>query len=96
MNIEEFLKEITRKLNVNDQFDMDISLSRMGLESYTPEGNSQFINFYHRGALTAALLDVRLLGLSHGTKGLREVFLELLKEYGKYKPFPKKNSLIYL
>ena len=77
MNIEEFLKEITRKLNVNDQFDMDISLSRMGLESYTPEGNSQFINFYHRGALTAALLDVRLLGLSHGTKGLREVFLEL-------------------
>ncbi|MCH9029784.1 MAG: hypothetical protein IH819_09275 [Bacteroidetes bacterium] len=46
-----------------------------------------FINFYNKGAVTAALLDIRLLELSNGTRGLREVLLELLKKYGKYKPF---------
>jgi predicted metalloprotease with PDZ domain len=49
----------------------------------------QFINFYNKGAVTAAMLDIRILELSGGKKGLREVFLELLDEYGKDKPFPE-------
>ena len=35
--------------------------------------------------------DIRLLELSNGTRGLREVFLELLNKYGKNKPFPEKD-----
>jgi len=91
MNIEDFLNEISNMLTINSKFNKDMSLSRMSLDSYTSEGNSQFSNFYYRGALTAALLDVKLLELSHRTKGLREVFLQLLKEYGKNKPFSEKK-----
>jgi predicted metalloprotease with PDZ domain len=49
----------------------------------------EFLNFYNKGAITAALLDIRLLELSAGKSGLREVFLNLLEEYGKDKPFPE-------
>jgi predicted metalloprotease with PDZ domain len=49
----------------------------------------QFLNFYNKGAIVAAFLDIRLLELSNGKRGLREVFLELLDKYGKYKPFPE-------
>ena len=37
------------------------------------------------------MLDIRLLELSNGTRGLREVLLELLEKYGKYKPFPEND-----
>jgi predicted metalloprotease with PDZ domain len=49
----------------------------------------EFLNFYNKGAVTAALLDIRLLELSEGKRGLREVFLDFLEEYGKDKPFPE-------
>lgn len=39
------------------------------------------------GALTATILDIRLLRLSNGRRGLREVYLEFIKKYGKDKPF---------
>ena len=51
----------------------------------------QFLNFYNKGAVTAALLDIRLLELSGGKRGLREVYLELLNKYGKDKPFPEDD-----
>ena len=91
LSTEDLLKEFSRKLLINERFDNDISLSEMSLGSYKPAVNSQFINFYHRGAITAALLDIRLLELSQGKKGLREVYLQLLHDYGKYKPFPEEN-----
>lgn len=91
MTPKEFMQDIETKLRTNDQFDKDYSLSAMSLESYQPKGSRAFINFYNKGAVTAALLDIRLLELSKGKKGLREVFLSLLKKYGKNKPFPEKD-----
>lgn len=88
---EEYLETISDNLRMNDQFDPDISLSRMSTEVYSPEVLDEFINFYNRGAVTAALLDIRLLELSGGIYGLRELFLELLNKYGKYRPFPEKK-----
>jgi predicted metalloprotease with PDZ domain len=84
---EEYLKNISEELNVNDHFDQSISLTEMSKEVYTEEGRQQFFNFYNRGAVTAAMLDIRLLELSHGKRGLRNVLLDLLKRYGKNKPF---------
>jgi predicted metalloprotease with PDZ domain len=49
----------------------------------------EFLNIYEKGAVTAAMLDIRLLELSNGKLGLREVFLDLLEQYGKNKPFPE-------
>ena len=37
------------------------------------------------------MLDIRLLELSGGKRGLREVFLELLDKYGKDKTFPEDD-----
>ena len=91
MTTQEFLDQLTAKLNVNDRFDKDMSLTQMAKTVYTDKGNAQFGNVYNRGAATAAMLDIRLLELSHGKRGLREVFLKLLKEYGKSRPFPEKD-----
>lgn len=96
MTPEEFLSQLTAKLNVNDNFDKDMSLTEMAKTVYTEKGNNQFVNVYNRGAATAAMLDIRLLELSHGTKGLREVLLQLLNEYGKKRPFPEKEFFTIL
>jgi predicted metalloprotease with PDZ domain len=89
ISIEEYLGIISEKLIFNDRFDKDVSLIQMSLEAYNADVIGEFLNFYHRGALTAAMLDIKLLELSNGTRGLREVFLELLQMYGKAKPFPE-------
>jgi len=91
MTAEEFLEQFSTKLNINDDFDKNMSLTEMAQKVYTPEGGHQFSNVYNRGAATAALLDIRLLELSGGKRGLREVFLDLLETYGKKRPFPEKS-----
>jgi predicted metalloprotease with PDZ domain len=88
---DKYLNEISIKLQINDMFNPFMSLSDMSLKVYDDEVIQQFYNFYCRGAVTAALLDIRLLELSNGSRGLRELFLELLKEYGKDKPFPEDS-----
>jgi len=91
MTTDQFLQEMSQKLRVNDSFNKQMSLTDMAQKVYTPEGGSQFGNVYQRGAVTAAFLDIRLLELSKGTRGLRELFLDLLHQYGKEKPFSEKN-----
>jgi len=54
-------------------------------------GSSQFSNVYNKGALVAALLDIRLLELSGGAKGLREIILELIETYGPENAFSEAN-----
>jgi len=88
---EEYLNQFSRKLRINDDFNPNISLSKMSLEVYVDSVKPQFFNFYNRGAATAALLDIRLLELSNGKRGLREVYLDLLERYGKDRPFPEDS-----
>ncbi|GAB3226212.1 peptidase M61 [Hymenobacter seoulensis] len=71
--------------------DTTYSLSRLGLNSFSDEGQQQYGNIYQRGALTAGLLDLRLLELSGGKRGLRDVLVELAKQYGPSKPISEKN-----
>ncbi|MCH7963663.1 MAG: peptidase [Bacteroidetes bacterium] len=89
ISIEEYLEIISEKLTFNDRFDEKISLSQISLEAYNVSLYNEFINFYTRGAVTAAMLDIKLLDLSNGKRGLRELLLELLDKYGKDKPFPE-------
>lgn len=67
-----------------------MSLSQMSLTCYN-EGGLQFGNVYNKGALVAALLDIRLLELSGGTKGLREIILQLIETYGPENAFSEEN-----
>ena len=66
-----------------------ISLVEMSKGVYQDSIIDQFINFYNRGSITAAMLDLRLLELSGGTRGWREVYIDLLMKYGKDNPFPE-------
>lgn len=87
MDLETYLNNMVQKIQVDGFLDKSWSLKDLASRSYTPKGQQQFVNIYCRGALVAGLLDLRLLQLSDGERGLREVILELLAKYGKGKPF---------
>ena len=88
---DEYLDRMSEKLTINDRFRQDISLTDLSKQVYDEAITMQFLNFYNKGAVTAALLDIKLLELSGGKRGLREVYLELLDKYGKDKPFPEDD-----
>ena len=84
---KDYLNYLSDKINKSQDYSSDYSLVRISKEWSTDEGNKQYGNIYQLGALTAAMLDLKLLDLSDGKKGLREVYLELISSYGKDKPF---------
>ncbi|GAB3830303.1 peptidase M61 [Pontibacter rugosus] len=91
MDLTAYLKDQREKLTIDEQMDKNYSLQKLALTSYTPEGQQQYGNIYMRGAVVATLLDIRLLELSDGKRGLREVINELSKEYGPNKAFPENE-----
>ncbi len=94
ISLDDYLAEIKDKVTYDHQeADTTYALSRLGLQSFTDEGQAQYGNIYQRGAVTAALLDLRLLELSGGKRGLREVLLELTHRYGPNKPFAEKEFI---
>ncbi|GAB2598920.1 M61 family metallopeptidase [Spirosoma areae] len=91
IDLPEYCEELSQKVQVDKQLDTTYSLSRLAMTCYTPEGQKQYVNIYHRGALVAALLDIRLLELSGGQRGLREVINDLAATYGPNRPFPENE-----
>ena len=87
VSFEDYLNYLSEKINKSQDYRSDYSLVRISKEWSSDEGNKQYGNIYQLGALTAAMLDLKLLDLSDGKKGLREVYLELISSYGKDKPF---------
>ncbi len=83
------LNEFRIKKNVADGY--HLSLTEMSLTCYTPEGGAEFTNVYYKGAAVAALLDIKLLELSNGQKGLRELILELIDTYGPNNAFSEAD-----
>ncbi|MBX7150407.1 peptidase [bacterium] len=90
INEQQFLGVITQKLKISDGFRKDVSLQELSLGSFG-ELNSQYQNIYYKGALTAMILDMKLLELSKGKTGLREIIKQLSKKYGPKKTFSEKN-----
>lgn len=87
ITIETLLARFQSKKAFADTYSPTMSLSEMSLTCYTEAGNAQYGNVYQKGALVAALLDIRLLELSNGSRGLREVILELIDIYGPENAF---------
>jgi predicted metalloprotease with PDZ domain len=73
-----------------------LSLKDIGLNCYTETGQQNFSNVYHKGAMVAAMLDIKLLELSNGQSGLRELILNLQGEFNKDRPFSETefNSIL--
>jgi predicted metalloprotease with PDZ domain len=91
-SLSDYLTDLSRKVQVDQTyFDRNYSLSKLSLTCYSDSGQKQYSNIYYRGALAASLLDIRLLELSDGKRGLREVIQELMKQYGPEKSFSEKD-----
>ena len=89
---EEYLKKVFQKMEIDrTKYDSTYSLRELALTSYSDSGQAQYGNIYMRGALTAGLLDIRLLELSGGTRGLQDVIAELTRKYGKRRAFPEAS-----
>lgn len=91
MDLPTYFEELSQKIAYDKSLDTTYSLSKLGLTCYTDEGQRQYGNIYARGALVAGLLDIRLLELSNGKRGLREVINELATTYGPNQAFPEKE-----
>ena len=87
ISLEEYLDGMSQKIRMAESFGTEYSLGRLSLEWSTPSGLRQYGNIYQLGALTGMMLDLRLLELSKGTRGLREVFIELIERFGVERPF---------
>ena len=87
---DEYLKKVIQKMRIDRaNFDSTYSLRELALTSYSDSGQAQYGNIYMRGALTAGLLDIRLLELSGGSRGLQDLIADLTRKYGKRRAFPE-------
>ena len=91
ITVDEYIGRLSNKAKTNEIFRQDISLAELSLGVYSEAITMQFMNFYNKGAIVATFLDLKLLELSNGKRGLREVFVDLLNKYGKSKPFSEKE-----
>jgi len=85
ISLDEYLKTMNNKIRTGESFDQTLSLVDLSLQS--TEKQDQYADIYQKGAVVSCLLDIRLLELSNGTKGLREVINQLYKDYGAHKAF---------
>lgn len=89
---EQYLAKVLQKMQVDRAvYDSTYSLRELALTSYSDSGQKQYGNIYMRGALTAGLLDIRLLELSGGKQGLQDLILELARRFGKQRAFPEST-----
>ena len=90
--LPEYLAMLAGKIRDDrTEYDTTVSLVQLALTSYTDAGQRQYPNIYMRGAIVAGLLDIRLLELSGGSRGLREVIRDLATRYGKRRAFPEDS-----
>ncbi|MFT5478575.1 MAG: putative metalloprotease with PDZ domain, partial [Planctomycetota bacterium] len=90
-NLESHLQTLSRKIQTSRFFDQDYSLAQISTEWATDAGARQYPNVYQLGAVTASILDLRLLELSKGERGLRDVFLDFVKQHGPKAPFDSER-----
>lgn len=89
---EEYLAKVIEKMRIDRaRYDSTWSLRELALTSYSDSGQAQYGNIYMRGALTAGLLDIRLLELSGGQRGLQDLIVDLANRFGKRRAFPEST-----
>jgi predicted metalloprotease with PDZ domain len=89
ISLNDYLNVLHKKLSHAEGFDKKISLTHLAIHS--TEMMDQYQNIYQKGAIIAGLLDIRLLELSGGTRGLREVINELAEKYGPDNSFNEET-----
>ena len=83
---DEFLKVIEEKMDGASGFDDELPFTEMSLGALDKYEN-QYTNVYQKGALIGMCLDLKLLHLSDGQYGIRELLRTLSETYGIEKSF---------
>ncbi|MFY0599087.1 MAG: hypothetical protein JXR03_05415 [Cyclobacteriaceae bacterium] len=94
VDVDSYLEDaLSYKMLVDEYyFDSSWSLKKISDESFDGgEAAKQYGNIYFRGSLVAGLLDIKLLELSDGESGLRELILDLIAKYGKGNPVSEET-----
>ncbi|HET7461516.1 MAG TPA: hypothetical protein VFJ82_09705 [Longimicrobium sp.] len=92
ISTEEYLGALAGKIRTDRRnYDSTWSMTKLAATSFTTEGARQYGNIYMRGAVISGLLDIRLLQLSGGRSGLRDLVRGLARDYGKSRPFPEDS-----
>ena len=78
---DEFLDVINQKMDGASGFDDELPFTEMSLGALDKYEN-QYTNVYEKGALIGMCLDLKLLDLSDGKYGIRELLQTLSKTYG--------------
>ncbi|MBI3219798.1 MAG: peptidase M61 [Bacteroidetes bacterium] len=93
ISLEEYLKRQTEKVGISKKYFNDsLAFTVLSSEALDKQ-KEQYQNVYQKGALIGLCLDVKLLTLSNGKYGLREVMARLGKKYGMKKSF--KDAVLF-
>lgn len=85
--VQEYLNRLAEKINNSkNNYNDELPFTELS-EKAAGEHSDQYGNVYEKGALIAAMLDIRLLELSNGETDLQELLEELSYRYGKDRPF---------
>lgn len=93
ISLEEYLKRQTEKIGVSKKYFNDTLAFTVLSSEALDKQKEQYQNVYQKGALIGLCLDVKLLTLSNGKYGLREVMARLGKKYGMKKSF--KDEVLF-
>ncbi|CAN5222962.1 peptidase M61 [soil metagenome] len=79
-------RQVGKYRNATTYFNDSLAFTELSLQALDKQ-KSQYGNVYEKGALIGLCLDVKLLQLSNGKYGTRELMKDLAKTYGKKKSF---------
>lgn len=88
ISLEEYFDRMQEKLLLDENYyDDSYSLIDLAKTSYTAEGHRQYANIYYVGAMIAGMMDIRIMELTGGAYSLRQLIVDLARDYGPDKPF---------
>jgi predicted metalloprotease with PDZ domain len=87
---DEFLEVINEKLYESSDYTDDLPFTEMSLGALDKYEN-EYTNVYEKGALIGMCLDLKLLNLSDGQMGIRELLNKLSETYGIERSFKDEN-----
>ncbi|MCB1041858.1 MAG: peptidase [Acidobacteria bacterium] len=91
ITLDRYLTNVGRSIMGSGFFDSSVSLKGIGEASFSPSNMRLFPNVYMKGSLVAALLDLKMLYLTDGKIGLRDVILDLAEDFGPQQTFSEAD-----
>jgi predicted metalloprotease with PDZ domain len=84
---EKFFEKMSQKILISTLYFNDTLQFTVMSKNALDEKKHEYVNVYQKGALISMCLDLELLKLSGGKYGIQNLKENLLKKYGKDKPF---------